>query len=61
MSVAPEPPPNADVDLSVRPLQPTIGAEISDIDLREPLSDARRDEIKSILLQYKVVFFATSS
>jgi alpha-ketoglutarate-dependent sulfate ester dioxygenase len=43
--------------LTVRPLQPTIGAEIGGIDLREPLSDAERDEIKSILLEYKVVFF----
>jgi alpha-ketoglutarate-dependent sulfate ester dioxygenase len=43
--------------LTVRPLQPTIGAEISGIDLREPLSDAQRDEIKATVLEYKVVFF----
>jgi alpha-ketoglutarate-dependent taurine dioxygenase len=43
--------------LTVRPLQPTIGAEISGIDLRNPLSDAERDQIKAAILQYKVVFF----
>jgi taurine dioxygenase len=43
--------------LTIRPLQPTIGAEISGIDLRSPLSDAQRDEIKTALLKYKVVFF----
>ena len=44
-------------DLTVVPLQPTIGAEISGIDLREPLSATTRDEIKHALLKYKVVFF----
>ena len=43
--------------LSVRPLEPTIGAEISGVDLSQPISDAVRDEIKATLLQYKVVFF----
>jgi alpha-ketoglutarate-dependent sulfate ester dioxygenase len=42
---------------TVRPLQPTIGAEISGVDLRNPLSDADRDQIKAAILQYKVVFF----
>jgi alpha-ketoglutarate-dependent taurine dioxygenase len=51
LSLVPEP------NLTVRPLQPTIGAEISGIDLRQPLSDSCRDEIKAILLEYKVVFF----
>ncbi|SBW22445.1 taurine dioxygenase [Candidatus Protofrankia californiensis] len=44
-------------DLAVRPLQPTIGAEISGVDLRYPLADEVRDEIKSTILKYKVVFF----
>jgi alpha-ketoglutarate-dependent sulfate ester dioxygenase len=44
-------------ELTVRPLQPTIGAEISGIDLRDPLSDAQRDQIKAAILKYKVVFF----
>ncbi len=46
-----------DVQLAVRPLEPTIGAEISGVDLRAPISDAVRDEIKATILQYKVVFF----
>jgi taurine dioxygenase len=41
----------------VHPLQPTIGAEISGVDLRQPLSDSQRDQIKRAILEYKVVFF----
>jgi len=41
----------------VRPLGSTIGAELGGIDLRRPLSDAARDDIKAALLRYKVVFF----
>jgi alpha-ketoglutarate-dependent taurine dioxygenase len=44
-------------NLTISPLQPTIGAQISGVDLREPLSDADRDQIKAAILQYKVVFF----
>lgn len=43
--------------LSVRPLEPHIGAEISGVDLSLPISDSLRDEIKTTILQYKVVFF----
>jgi alpha-ketoglutarate-dependent taurine dioxygenase len=43
--------------LKIQPLQPTIGAEISGIDLRSPLSAGLREEIKATLLEYKVVFF----
>jgi alpha-ketoglutarate-dependent taurine dioxygenase len=43
--------------LTIRPLQPTIGAEIGGVDLRYPLGDAARDEIKAAILRYKVVFF----
>jgi len=46
-----------DADLTIVPLQPTIGAEISGVDLRQPLSDAARDDIKQAILKYKVVFF----
>src|ERR1700733_13518524 len=46
-----------DGTLTIRPLQPTIGAEISGIDLTRPLSDADRDQIKAAILQYKVAFF----
>jgi taurine dioxygenase len=45
------------VDLKIKPLQPHIGAEISGIDLSRPISDAVRDQIKTALLKYKVVFF----
>ncbi len=48
---------NPDAGAQHRPLEPTIGAEISGIDLRQPISDAVRDEIKRTLLEYKVVFF----
>jgi alpha-ketoglutarate-dependent taurine dioxygenase len=41
----------------VHPLQPTIGAEISGVDLRQPLSQSQRDQIKQAVLEYKVVFF----
>jgi alpha-ketoglutarate-dependent sulfate ester dioxygenase len=44
-------------EVVIRPLQPTIGAEISGVDLRSPLSDAVRDQIKAAILDYKVVFF----
>jgi alpha-ketoglutarate-dependent taurine dioxygenase len=43
--------------ITVRPLQPTIGAEIGGVDLRYPLRDAVRDQIKAAILEYKVVFF----
>jgi taurine dioxygenase len=43
--------------ISIKPLQPHIGAEISGVDLGQPLSDAVRDEIKQTILKYKVVFF----
>ena len=44
-------------DIVVRPLEPTIGAEISGVDLRQPLSDAVRDQIRAALLRHKVIFF----
>ena len=43
--------------LTVKPLQPEIGAEISGVNLAEAISDAVRDEIKAAILKYKVVFF----
>jgi taurine dioxygenase len=43
--------------LTIRPLQPHIGAEIGGVDLSEPISDSVRDEIKNAILKYKVVFF----
>ena len=43
--------------LSIRPLQPTLGAEIEGIDLSRPLTANQRDVIKAAVLQYKVIFF----
>lgn len=43
--------------IEVRPLQPTIGAEIFGVDISKPLSTEQRDAIKQAVLQYKVVFF----
>jgi taurine dioxygenase len=45
------------LQIGIKPLQPHIGAEISGVDLRQPISDAVRDEIKQAILKYKVVFF----
>jgi len=44
-------------DLTIRAVQPTIGAEISGVDLSRPISDATRDAIKAAVLKHKVVFF----
>ncbi|MET0792737.1 MAG: TauD/TfdA family dioxygenase [Polyangiaceae bacterium] len=38
-------------------MHPTIGAEVEGVDLSLPISDAWRDDIKSALLKYKVLFF----
>src|ERR1700712_2578798 len=43
--------------LSYSPLHPTIGAEVEGVDLSQPISDAVRDDIKSALLKWKVLFF----
>ncbi|MET0366073.1 MAG: TauD/TfdA family dioxygenase [Sphingobium sp.] len=43
--------------IEVRPLQPTIGAEIHGVDIAKPLTPAQRDAIKAAVLDYKVVFF----
>ena len=43
--------------IDIRPLQPTIGAEISGVDLSKPLSVEQRDAIRAAILRYKVVFF----
>jgi taurine dioxygenase len=45
------------IDLVTTPLSATIGAEIRGVDLSAPLSDAVVAELRSQLLQYKVVFF----
>jgi len=43
--------------IGIRPLQPTIGAEIEGVDLARPLSSEQRDAIRAAVLRYKVVFF----
>jgi alpha-ketoglutarate-dependent sulfate ester dioxygenase len=43
--------------VTVTPLQPTIGAEIGGVDLRQPLTEAQRDQVRAAILDYKVVFF----
>lgn len=43
--------------LEVNILEPTVGAEISGIDLSRPLSPVQRDEVHALLLKHKVIFF----
>lgn len=43
--------------LQITRLEPTLGAEIAGIDLREPLTPALRDELRNLLLTHKVLFF----
>ncbi len=43
--------------ITVDPLTPTIGAEISGVDLAVPLSERHQIEIHSALLDWKVLFF----
>ncbi|MET0238987.1 MAG: TauD/TfdA family dioxygenase [Sphingobium sp.] len=43
--------------IDIRPLQPTIGAEIHGVDIAAPLSPEVRDAIRGAVLEYKVVFF----
>lgn len=50
-------PPSSHVELDIRPLQPTIGAEVGGIDLSRPISDAVRDAIRAAVLKHKVIFF----
>lgn len=47
--------------IEVRPLQPTIGAEIHGVDIAKPLTAEQRDAIKAAILEYKVVFFRDQS
>jgi taurine dioxygenase len=47
----------ADQVIGIRPLQPTIGAEIEGVDLSKPLSPEQQAAIRTAVIQYKVVFF----
>jgi len=43
--------------LGIRPLSPTIGAELTGVDLGHDLADETIAEVRRALLEYKVVFF----
>jgi len=43
--------------LTVQPLAPTIGAEVSGVDLRGPFDDALVAELRQAMLEWKVLFF----
>jgi len=45
------------VRLDITPLSGTIGAELRDVDLHEPLGDQTVAAIRQALLDYKVIFF----
>jgi len=47
--------------LVIRPVQPTIGAEVEGIDLAKPLTDELRQAIRAALLKWKVLFFRDQS
>jgi len=41
----------------ITPLQPSLGAEIAEIDLSRPLDQTTRDALHAALLHYRVLFF----
>lgn len=43
--------------LSIVPLQPSLGAEVEGVDLRQPLTKELRDALYAALLRYRVIFF----
>jgi taurine dioxygenase len=43
--------------MKVQPLTGTLGAEISNIDLKQPLTKEQSNEIISTILKYRVIFF----
>lgn len=43
--------------LSIAPLTPTIGAEVSGIDLSKPVDEETRAALREALLEWKVIFF----
>ena len=47
--------------LVIRPVQPTIGAEVEGVDLSRPLTDELRTAIRAALLKWKVLFFRDQS
>ena len=47
----------SDHGLAFTRLQPTIGAEVSGIDLSAPITPLQREAIRAAVLRYKVIFF----
>ncbi len=45
----------------VRPLSPTVGAELTGLDLSQPFDDGLQAEVHRALLEWKVVFFRDQS
>lgn len=45
------------MSIDVKPLTPTIGAEVAGVDLRKPLSSADFDALQTALLDHQVLFF----
>src|SRR6516162_10117764 len=45
------------IRFDVQPYTEVIGAEVHGVDLRAPLDDELREEIRSALLEWKVLFF----
>jgi taurine dioxygenase len=43
--------------IEIQPVNPTIGATVSGVDLREPLTKNHRDAIEAALLRHGVLFF----
>ena len=46
-------------EYNLEQITPTIGAEISNIDLSQDLSEEKLDQIYQDLIDYKVIFFET--
>jgi taurine dioxygenase len=46
-----------DHGLAFTRLQPTIGAEVSGVDLSAPITPVQREAIRAAVLRYKVIFF----
>ncbi len=44
-------------ELEIRPLNPTIGAEIHGVDLRQELDEGTVGQIRGALLKHHVIFF----
>lgn len=45
------------VALDIEPIEPTIGAYVSGVDLRAPLTEKLREQIHAAWTRYKVIFF----